>query len=555
MRHPVANRRTAPLSLYLASQLMFGLTYVCAKQHQFLLEDAKALIVRFGNVKKQEGTTINLEKTPDKSKVTLTLNMDNAPIEFGNLKFIQEPVTHYWGDYFAISTPRSSEEALSFISPERERDIEMIDEATEMMHQAHPADITMQELPEVSEEPFPEGMPEEPVDFLSDFRPLEDAPIEQIQSIPLLEAQQQEAPTLVGENLSFLLSPEDIPVLEEIHQSRQGAESSSGGLTTQAASPVIQPRRSTTDSENFILPPVPIPGQRRTRRRHLIIDSAISLSSEQLRANIARADTQTVPSNLRRVSFLETPESMFRRLSRQLVPLGIRNRLRRLQTLQYPADSYPYVLGLPDETSFLEEAEMLREEEEEQAPVAAPISDTFHSVEMQRDATASTTDPSASGLLRTSLLRVTGLSSSASLVARDASDSLQPPMIEEEEYVMPIAEPIMRDLEEVHETIVPPICEMSPISPERTPPPSSAESLTPVLEETHLLVLKTLERSGVSDLTTFNSILRNVSLTKRRVAELFNHLLHLHARGLVHLQQPVVDGDIFIKILPQTSTP
>ncbi|PRD31476.1 UNVERIFIED_CONTAM: Sister chromatid cohesion 1 protein 3 [Trichonephila clavipes] len=36
-RTPVALRRTGPLSLYLSSQLMFGLVYVTSKQYQMLL--------------------------------------------------------------------------------------------------------------------------------------------------------------------------------------------------------------------------------------------------------------------------------------------------------------------------------------------------------------------------------------------------------------------------------------------------------------------------------------------------------------------------------------
>ncbi|GBM26883.1 hypothetical protein AVEN_264741-1 [Araneus ventricosus] len=550
MRRPVAERRSAPLSLYLASQLMFGLTYVSAKQHEFLLEDIKTLIIRLGMFKVPVGSVIDLDKALDGSKVTMTFNMDNVPLEFGSFKSIQDPLSYYWGDYFDIPTPKSSEEALSFISAEQERDIDMLDEGAEMLHRAHPADITMQEVPELSEEPIPEEIPEEPVDFLSDFPPLEEAPLEP--SVPLPETQQAAPVPADVHHLSFLLSPEDVPVLEETLQSRQGVEPSSGDMTIQGTSPVIQPRTSIADFESFTLGPVPAPGRRRPRRRHLIIDPVTCISSEQLRAQLSRVDTQTVPAYLRRASLHELPESMFRRLSSQLVPSGIRNRLRRLQTLQQPTDLFPYVVGLPDEPSSPEGAEMLREEEEEEsAPSAPPISETFPSVEMQRDATASTIDPSASALLRTSSLKVTGLSSSASLMGRDASDLLQPPMVQdEEEYMMPIPELSMRDLEEVHETAVPmpPICEISPVSPERTPPPSSAESLTPALEETHLLVLKTLKGSGLSHLTTFNSILRNVTQTKRRVAELFNHLIHLHARGLVYLEQPVADGDIFIKL-------
>ncbi|CAL1271932.1 unnamed protein product [Larinioides sclopetarius] len=288
-----------------------------------------------------------------------------------------------------------------------------------------------------------------------------------LKNAPLPETQQAAPIPADQQHLSFLLSPEDVPVLDETLQSRQGAEPSLGDMTIQGTSPVIQPRTSMDDFQSFILGPVPVPGQRRPRRRHLVIDPVTSMSSEQLRTQLSRVDTHTVPAYLRRASLGELTESMFRRLSNQLVPSGIRNRLQRLQTLQQPTDLFPYVVSLSDESSSPDGAEMLREEEEEHAPSVPQISETFPSMEMLRDATASTTDPSASGLLRTSSLRV---------------------------------------------------CEISPVSPERTPPPSSAESMTPALEETHLLVLQTLERSD------------------------------LHTRGLVYLEQPVADGDIFIKL-------
>lgn len=54
---------------------------------------------------------------------------------------------------------------------------------------------------------------------------------------------QQTAPIVNAENLSFLLSPEDAPVLEETLQTRTGTEPLSGDVTVQAASPVVQPRR------------------------------------------------------------------------------------------------------------------------------------------------------------------------------------------------------------------------------------------------------------------------------------------------------------------------
>ncbi|GFS57734.1 rad21_Rec8_N domain-containing protein [Trichonephila clavipes] len=167
---------------------------------------------------------------------------------------------------------------------------------------------------------------------------------------------------------------------------------------------------------------------------------------------------------------------------------------------------------------------MLRQEET--VPSADEIPAAL-SMEMQRDETDVTADPSVSGLLKTSSLK--GLPSSTSSLSRNVTGSPVRPMIEEE-YVMPspgaeIPEPEIGGFEEtILEKSMPSTCKMSPVSPERTPPPSSGESLTAVLDETMQLIFETLEQSGIPDMTTFSAVLSNTTQTKKRVASLFNHL-------------------------------
>ncbi|GFY68097.1 rad21_Rec8_N domain-containing protein [Trichonephila inaurata madagascariensis] len=151
---------------------------------------------------------------------------------------------------------------------------------------------------------------------------------------------------------------------------------------------------------------------------------------------------------------------------------------------------------------------MLRQEE--MVPSAEEIPAAI-SMEMQRDETDVTADPS---------------------VARNVTGSPVQPMVEEE-YVMPspgaeIPEPEIGGFEEtILEKSMPSTCKMSPVSPERTPPPSSSESLTTVLDETMQLIFETLEQSGIPDMTTFSAVLSNITQTKKRVASLFNHLIHV----------------------------
>ncbi|GIY38905.1 rad21_Rec8_N domain-containing protein [Caerostris darwini] len=549
-KNPIALRRGAPFSLYLSSQLMFGLAYVTGKQYEMLLEDVKTLVIRLGTFKETQSTcTIDLEKTIDASKVTMCPpDMINVPLEFGRLLPTPEPVDHHC-DFFFVPSPRSSAENYSASVS-----------GSEMLHTVSRADITMQELPEDSEEPIPQEMLlEEPVDFLTDLPFLEPTPVEQVgRSDDLIEPQQQPLPITDDQSLSFLLTPEAVTT-EPLQLRIETAPDIDVNLQQIGLAETRKRALPEDSQETFVLAPITVPGQRRRKRRHLIVDSETALSFQQIQTNLAHVDNYTVPNYQRRVSLLETPESMFKRLSSSIVAKGIQSRIKRLQTLQEPSDLFPYAISPPEK---IPETEMPREEEEEAAPFIEQYSAL--SPELRRDATESTIDPSVSGLLKTSsLLKVPlGFSSTISLLHRDAIGSPLPPMIENEEYMLQspethIPEPITRDFEmpaeEPLDRVSASICQVSPVSPERTPPPSSVHSISSVLGETMQLILLTLEISAASDEITFNALLRNTYITKKRVAELFNHLLHLHARIMIDVRQPVPGGEIFIKILDRTS--
>ncbi|GFQ77385.1 rad21_Rec8_N domain-containing protein [Trichonephila clavata] len=538
-RHPVALRRTGPLSLYLSSQLMFGLVYVTSKQYQMLLEDLKSMVIKIASFRVPTTSSIDLEKPVDEAKVTMSPpDMDDVPLEFGCLTTLPEPSNHSWQEFFMVPSPFSPEEdVLTPITPGYPLGRDSFPDDAEMLHRADHGDITMQEIPIDSEEPILE-MQEESADFLPGVPFLDQAHEEQIQSGLFPESHHEPVPMAIDENLSHLLTPEAPTALEEFQQLREAIDiSQNGEIAQQERNHGEEQRISPAESaETFVLGPIAGPGRRQRRRRHLIIDPVTTLSGQQIQSQIARIDNLTVP--IRRPTLLETAESMLRRLSTQFIPIGIRSRINRLQTLSEPTDLFSYVISPPEEVP---ETEMLRQEET--IPSAEEIPAAI-SLEMRRDETDVTVDPSVSGLLKTSSLKVAGLSSSASPLARNVTGSPVRPMIEEE-YIMPspgteIPEPEIRSFEEtILEKSMPSICKMSPVSPERTPPPSSGESSTVVLDETLQLIFETLEQSGIPDITTFNAVLLNTTQTKKRVATLFSHLLRLHARGLIDIQQPI----------------
>ncbi|GFU09359.1 rad21_Rec8_N domain-containing protein [Nephila pilipes] len=340
-RHPAALRRTGPLSLYLSSQLMFGLVYITGKQYQILLEELKSIVVKLGSYKIQITSSIDLGEQFHGSKVTMVPpNMDDVPMEFGCLTPVPEPTDHTWQEFFVVHSPKSSEEGVltpSTLGYPQGRD--SFPDDAEMLHRADYADITMREIPIDSEEPIPEEMQEESVDFFADWPVTDPAPSERIQSGLFSESQDEPVPMMIDEHLPFLLTPEAPIALDDIQQQRDRVEISHGEIPLQEIS-------SAESSETFVLGPIPGPGPRQRRRRHLLIDPVTNLSAQQIHSNMARADNFTV--RLRRPSLLETSESMLKRLSTKFIPIGIRSRINRLRTLPKPTDLFSYVINPPD---------------------------------------------------------------------------------------------------------------------------------------------------------------------------------------------------------------
>ncbi|GIY49255.1 rad21_Rec8_N domain-containing protein [Caerostris extrusa] len=497
-----------------------------------LLEDVKTLVIRLGTFKETQSTcTIDLERPIDASKVTMCPpDMINVPLEFGRFYLLQNQLIIIVISFF-VPSPRSSAENYSASVS-----------GSEMLHTVSRADITMQELPEDSEEPIPQEMLlEEPVDFLTDLPFLEPT-----LSDDLIEPQQQPLPITDDQKFIFLLTPE-AATTEPLQLRIETAPDIDVNLQEIGLAETRKRALPEDSQETFVLAPITVPGQRRRKRRHLIVDSETALSFQQIQTNLAHVDNYAVPNYQRRVTLLETPRlclSVFHHL-------------------------FPVICFL---IQLVHLRKYLKQKCLEKKREAAPFIEQYSALspELRRDVTESTIDPSVSGLLKTSsLLKVpVGFSSTISLLHRDAIGSPLPPMIENEEYMMQspethIPEPITRDFEmpaeEPLDRVSVSICQVSPVSPERTPPPSSVHSISAVLGETMQLILLTLETSAVSDQITFNALLRNTYITKKRVAELFNHVLHLHARIMIDIRQPLPGGSlkilpVFHKTLPSLST-
>ncbi|KFM60840.1 hypothetical protein X975_21901, partial [Stegodyphus mimosarum] len=79
------------------------------------------------------------------------------------------------------------------------------------------------------------------------------------------------------------------------------------------------------------------------------------------------------------------------------------------------------------------------------------------------------------------------------------------------------------------------------ISPERTPPPPSPEKPTwPFIEETLNLVKQTFQESPILELTNFAAVLEKTEKTRKSVARMFYHLLHMEEEEIKEL---IKNGD------------
>ncbi|GFY68096.1 hypothetical protein TNIN_208801 [Trichonephila inaurata madagascariensis] len=304
------------------------------------------MVVNLASYRFPTTSKIDLEKPVDEAKVTMSPpDMDDVPLEFGCLTTLPEPSNHSWQEFFVVHTPRS---VLTPITPGFPRGGDSFPDDAEMLHRADHGDITMQEIPIDSEEPILE-MQEESADFLAGMPFLDQAPEELMQSGLFPESHHEPVPMAVDENLSHLLTPEAPTALEELQQLREAVEiSENGERALRERSHIEGQRISPAESlETFVLGPISGPGRRQRRRRHLIVDPVTTLSAHQIRSQIARIDNLTVP--IRRPTLLETAESMLQRLSAQLIPVGIRSRISRLQTLPEPTDLFSYVISPPEE--------------------------------------------------------------------------------------------------------------------------------------------------------------------------------------------------------------
>ncbi|XP_035225638.1 meiotic recombination protein REC8 homolog isoform X2 [Stegodyphus dumicola] len=530
-------QRRAYLSLLVSSQLMYGLVFINNRQFNFLLEEIKALVSMMAEFGKKKVLDIDL---PDKclSKFRVTFkepDMENVPPEFGCLKEVSFNGVEYPSyEYFTITTPRSTDEwVVSPGYPEQYRapDIEELERA----HLARREDITMLE-----------PSTDEAAATLEPQRELEDVPgILDLPEMGIFQepSPSEEKPAIEGEApVSHLLMTPEIPVdMAEPTAPRKPAETDQFMDTTvQLTSPAPRRRRALFEETNgeFILKPVTI-SPRARRRRHLIVDQQTTLSREEMEANIETANRR-LTNPFQYASLQEPVEAMFRRFGSRTAARGRKNFWCQPKTLQEPDDPAPFG-NLMEELEVLEEAEPILEES-----IAVEMIGGESEMERERAAESysrEAIEPSVSGL--PSLLKGPEGISAASYLAKDSS-SLPSLGKEFQKYEPVPAEsvefPTDEMLEKLRESV--PQCI---VSPERTPPPPSPEEPAwPFIEETLNLVKQTFQESPISELTNFAAVLEKTERTRKCVARMFSHLLHLHANEIIRLEQPVPGRDIFI---------
>ncbi|KAG8194464.1 hypothetical protein JTE90_013222 [Oedothorax gibbosus] len=450
-------------SLYLSSQLTYGLVKIQSRKTQLLLADIITIRNRLYAFKTPiETSNIDLQPSTDHPHLNLlSPNMSDVSLGFGCLAPFPEPAEHMNIDFFLVTTPQSSEEELLLTPPGGLFGLPGMAEGAELLHTSARSDVTMEEpIQEVQpEDPF--GAPDEGnVDLLAGpmgFMPPGDVPdlpareeIPEVPQPPPFPPQSPPQPPIPPAGGALRDSPQGSIARGSGSSDSQGPPDVPGALgppVLQPAPPMspVRPRRrqpppADDDDEEFVLDPVVLPGpRRRRRRRHLVVDTVTVISPDEMRNRMrGQVDNDELFRRFReeitRPRRLSAAE-LFGRFNTRVVPAPFRDIFRRLRTL--PEPNFPDFRIVDEEEEPLAVVEELPADElpvldQDQPPLQPPIveeqpieEEIFDEAEVRRarETFEATMDPSAGRMVTGSSLQVPDASSATLHRTRDVTVS------------------------------------------------------------------------------------------------------------------------------------
>ncbi|XP_054712996.1 uncharacterized protein LOC129222509 [Uloborus diversus] len=574
----VSGQRRERFSLYLSSQLMYGLAYVNRVQSNIVFEEVKLLAHRLGTFR-TSFSEVNINIPVSGGKFTIEEPRYEFYPTFGDLSTSSTPDFSY--ENFFVPTPRSSIESpphpsLSLSAEELDRHVVPAEQITlreegellrdEEMTWNHVAD-------DVAERPLSQGpsfAEEEPIDTehldipLPDFQADVSAPREEqpedgegLPGIAPVPEPQIEPPEPGGDVdvLPPTVSPPPAP------QQPRRASVSAVDIALDGQSPPGIRRDPSESSSDFVLQDIigPVPRTRRRRRRYLIVDTVTQIPTSTMRSNFDAPSIGTLDLVNPRAT---TAAVLLTQFGSRAALNGTSRFWRQPRTLSEPNDPSPYGAFMMDQQdSALDQVPL-----QERSDSAIEAERAEASSDMREHAVSGT-----SGLSKSLIAEVTGAEST---LARDATSALtmmeepsagieleEVPLMEFEDAEMaaertaaeiavePAAlESVIEDLprEEIPSWVgrAGDICI---VSPEKTPPPPSPEEpASPLVERTMQLIKECLDENFPRNRASFRELIEKTTKKRKYVAKLFYMLLELHAGEIIKIVQSEPYDDIII---------